>query len=588
MEYFDSFIIGLTATPDKRTFAFFNQNVVSEYSREQAIVDGVNVGEDIFLIETQVSRNGAQILKQMIEYRDRLTRAMRWKQMDEDVTYTTSNLDRDVVNPSQIRTVIKTFKDNLFTQLFPYRKEVPKTVIFAKTDSHADDIIQVVREEFGEGNEFCQKITCQAENPDSVLASFRHDYYPRVAVTVDMIATGTDVKPIECLIFMRDVRSKNYFEQMKGRGTRTLNKDDLQKVTPSATENKDHFVIVDAVGVTKSKKTETRTLERKPTISMKELMLNVAMGSKDENTLISLANRMIRLNSQMSQKERKDFADNVGASAGNIAQHLLDAFDIDVQAQRAGIILDGDLEPTEEQKAYLEQAKNEMIKTAVEPFYSPEVRNYIENVRRSHDQLIDNVNIDEVINVGYDIDVQAAADRTINSFKAFIDENKDEIIALRIIYDQRYKDRPMAIDRLKALYEKLKAKGVTVERLWDCYAIKKPEEVKKGTLAKLTDLISIIRFEMGYTDNLTPFADKVNYNFMQWTLRRNAGAVHFTEEQMEWLRMIKDHIASSLSIELEDLDLSPFDHKGGLGRFYDVFGDAYESILQEMNVELVA
>lgn len=472
LEYFDSFIIGLTATPDKRTFAFFNQNVVSEYSREQAIVDGVNVGEDIFLIETQVSRNGAQILKQMIEYRDRLTRAMRWKQMDEDVTYTTSSLDREVVNPSQIRTVIKTFKDNLFTQLFPYRKEVPKTLIFAKTDSHADDIIQVVREEFGEGNEFCQKITCQAEKPESVLASFRNDYYPRVAVTVDMIATGTDVKPIECLIFMRDVRSKNYFEQMKGRGTRTLNKDDLQKVTPSATENKDHFVIVDAVGVTKSKKTETRTLERKPTVGMKELMLNVAMGSKDENTLISLANRLIRLNSQMSQKERNDFADNVGASAGNIAQHLLDAFDIDVQAQHAGIVLDGDLEPTEEQRACLEQAKNEMIKTAVEPFYNPEVRNYIENVRRSHDQIIDNVNIDEVINVGYDTDVQAAADRTINSFKAFIDENKDEIIALRIIYDQRYKDRSMVIERLKALYEKLKAKGVTVERLWDCYAIK--------------------------------------------------------------------------------------------------------------------
>ena len=541
--------------------------------------DGVNVGEDIFLIETQVSRNGAQILKQMIEYRDRLTRAKRWKQMDEDVTYTTSSLDRDVVNPSQIRTVIKTFKDNLFTQLFPYRKEVPKTLIFAKTDSHADDIIQVVREEFGEGNEFCQKITCQAEKPESVLASFRNDYYPRVAVTVDMIATGTDVKPIECLIFMRDVRSKNYFEQMKGRGTRTLNKDDLQKVTPSATENKDHFVIVDAVGVTKSKKTETRTLERKP---------NVAMGSKDENTLISLANRLIRLNSQMSQKERNDFADNVGVSAGNIAQRLLDAFDIDVQAQRAGIVLDSDLEPTEEQRACLEQAKNEMIKTVVEPFYNPEVRIYIENVRRNHDQIIDNVNIDEIINVGYDTDVQAAADRTINSFKAFIDENKDEIIALRIIYDQRYKDRPMAIERLKALYEKLKAKGVTVERLWDCYAIKKPEKVKKGTLAKLTDLISIIRFEMGYADNLTPFADKVNYNFMQWTLRRNAGAVHFTEEQMEWLRMIKDHIASSLSIEPEDLDLSPFDHKGGLGRFYDVFGDAYESILQEMNVELVA
>lgn len=141
-------------------------------------------------------------------------------------------------------------------------------------DSHADDIIQITREEFGEGNDFCRKITYSAENPESVLSSFRNDYYPRITVTVDMIATGIDVKPIECLIFMRDVRSKNYFEQMKGRGTRTLNKDDLQKVTPSATENKDHFIIVDAVGVTKSKKTDTRTLERKPTVSMKELMMN--------------------------------------------------------------------------------------------------------------------------------------------------------------------------------------------------------------------------------------------------------------------------------------------------------------------------
>ena len=146
----------------------------------------------------------------------------------------------------------------------------------------------------------------------------------------------------------------------------------------------------------------------------------------------------------------------------------------------------------------------------------------------------------------------------------------------------------MVITKLKALYAKLKAQNITIERLWDCYAIKKPEKVKRGTVAQLTDLISIIRFEMGYADNLAPFADRVNYNFMQWTLRRNAGNVHFTDEQMEWLRLIKDHIAVSLSIEPEDLDLSPFDRKGGLGRFYDVFGDCYEVILQEMNVELVA
>lgn len=584
LEYFDAFIVGLTATPDKRTFAYFNQNIVSEYSREQAIIDGVNVGEDIFLIETNVGKNGAHIMKQLIESRNRMSREKRWKQLDEDVDYKPTQLDRDIVNPSQIRTVIKTFKENLYTKLFPRRKEVPKTLIFAKTDSHADDIIQIVREEFGEGNEFCRKVTYSAANPETVLAEFRNSYYPRIAVTVDMIATGTDVKPIECLIFMRDVRSKNYFEQMKGRGTRTLGKDDLQKVSPSATENKDHFVIVDAVGVTKSKKTETRTLERKPTVSMKELMLNVALGAKDEDTLTSLANRLVRLNSQMTPRERKEFEDNVGTPAGKLAESLLNAFDEEVIKQTA-INTFKTAEPDEEQ---LNEAQKALINDAVKPFYDPDTRDFIENIRRSHEQIIDNVNLDTVLFADFDSEQEKNVDRTIQTFHEFIEENKDEIIALRIIYNESYKNRPMAIESLKKLYDKLKSKGITVERLWDCYAIKKPDKVKRGTVAQLTDLISIIRFEMGYTDNLQPFADKVNYNFMQWTLRRNAGAVHFTEEQMEWLRLIKDHIIASLSIEPDDLDLNPFDHKGGLGRFYEVFGDSYEEILIEMNEVLVA
>lgn len=567
LEYFDSFIIGLTATPDKRTFAFFEENIVSEYTREQAIVDNVNVGEDVFVIETKIGKNGGHILQQQVECRDRMSREKRWKQLDEDVDYQPSQLDRDIVNFSQIRTVIKTFKDSLKTILFPYRKEVPKTLIFAKTDSHADDIVQIVREEFGEGNEFCQKITCQAEKPDTILSSFRNDYYPRIAVTVDMIATGTDVKPIECLVFMRDVRSRNYFEQMKGRGTRTLSKEDLQKVTPSATENKDHFVIVDAVGVTKSKKSDTRPLERKPSVSLKELMMNVAMGAKDADTLTSLANRLVRLNSQMTPEERVDFTKYVQKSAGTLAENLLNAFDDD----------------------YL-QGKNQedVIREAVKPFYGPNVRQYIENLRRVHEQVIDNTNPDEIEFAGFDTDQEKAADMVIGSFRDFINENKDEIIALRIIYDQAYADRPMVIESLNMLYDKLKAKNVTIERLWNCYAIKKPENVKKGVKAKIVDLISIIRYELGFSDNLAPFADRVNYNFMQWTLKRNAGDIHFTEEQMKWLRLIKEHIISSLSVEPRDMDYNPFDGMGGLGKFFELFGDDYETILHEMSIELVA
>lgn len=583
LEYFDSFIIGLTATPDKRTFAFFHENVVSEYSREQAIIDGVNVGEDIFLIETDVGKNGSHIMKQMIEVRSRTTREKRWRQMDEDLDYVPTQLDRDIVNPSQIRTVIRTFKENLFTTLFPRRGEVPKTLIFAKTDSHADDIIQIVREEFGEGNEFCKKITYSAENPESVLSSFRNLFNPRIAVTVDMIATGTDVKPIECLIFMRDVRSKNYFEQMKGRGTRTLSRDDLQKVTPSATENKDHFVIVDAVGVTKSKKSETRTLERKPSVSMKELLRNVSLGDKTEDTLTSLASRLVRLNSQMTPAERKEFAETVGVSAGKLAEDLLNAFDEDVILQQARETYQTP-EPTEEQMKATQKA---MATEAVAPLQIPEAREHIENVRRSHDQIIDNINTDTVLFAGFDAHQKENVERAIATFREFIDENRDEIIALRIIYSEAYRDRPMVLEKLKALYEKLKAKYLTVERLWDCYTIRKPERVK-GTVGKLADLVSLVRFEMGYTENLTPFVDRVNTNFQNWVFRRNAGAVHFTEEQMDWLRLIKDHIAVSLSIETDDLELNPFDRKGGLGRFYELFGDEYEEILAEMNIELVA
>lgn len=584
LTYFDAFLVGLTATPDKRTFAFFNENVVSEYRREQAIIDGVNVGEDIFLIETEVSQKGGHILKRVIEYRDRLSREKRWEQMDEDLDYDKNKLDKDVVNPSQIRTVIKTFKENLFTSLFPRRKEVPKTLIFAKTDSHADDIINIVREEFGEGNEFCKKITYSAENAESTLSSFRNDYYPRIAVTVDMIATGTDVKPLECLIFMRDVRSKNYFEQMVGRGTRTIGVDDLQKVTPSATENKDHFVIVDAVGVTKSKKSETRSLERKPTVSMKELMMNVALGDKSEDTLTSLANRISRLDKQMTDKEHKEFKKNVGLPARDIANNLLNAFDEDVIAEQAkSLILSG--VPTHQD---IEKAQKELLDDATKPFYNPDNRDFIENIRRSHDQVIDTVNLDSVVFAGFDSQREENSDKVITSFRKFIEENKNEIIALRIIYNENCKDRPMVIEQLKALYEKLKKKNITVERLWDCYYIKFTDKVKRGTVAQLTDLISIIRFEIGATNELTTFADRVNANFKEWTFRKNAGYSQFTEEQMEWLRLIKDHIISSLSILDEDLDYTPFDHKGGLLGFYEAFGDNYKNILNEMNVALVA
>ena len=311
LDYFDAFLIGLTATPDNRTFGFFNQNIVSEYTHEEAVTDGVNVGSDVYLIETEITKKGGKIWKgQYVDHREKLTRKKRWEQLDEDVVYSQTQLDDNVVNPNQIRTVIRTFKEHL-PEMFPDRInekgefEVPKTLIFAKTDSHADDIIQIVREEFGEENRFCKKITYNSEDPKSTLAQFRNDYHPRIAVTVDMIATGTDVKPLECLLFMRDVKSRNYFEQMKGRGTRTINLDDLKKVTPSARYTKDHYVIVDAVGVTKSLKTDSRPLEKKPGVPLKDLLAAITVGARDEDLFTSLANRLDP-SGKATHRKRKD------------------------------------------------------------------------------------------------------------------------------------------------------------------------------------------------------------------------------------------------------------------------------------------
>ena len=304
LDYFNAYLIGVTATLDKHTFGFFNKNIVAKYTYEQSVADGVNVGYDVYEIETDIARKGGELkAKEWVDHRDRQTRKKRWAETEEDTIYTGKELDRSVVNVSQIRQVIQAMKTAVETQIFPARKETPKTLIFAKTDSHADDIINIVREVYGQGNAFCKKVTYRAEeDADSVLASFRNVYNPRIAVTVDMIATGTDVKPLEVLPFTRDVRSKGYYEQMKGRGVRSLDGNNLKRVSNSADGVKTGFVLIDTVGVEKFLKTESRPLEKKPTVALKDLLQSVAMGSRDDDTVLSLANRLVRLAKQLDRR----------------------------------------------------------------------------------------------------------------------------------------------------------------------------------------------------------------------------------------------------------------------------------------------
>lgn len=591
LDYFDSFIIGLTATPDARTYAFFNENIVSEYSHEMAVADGVNVGYDVYTIETEITGKGGTILKSYVETRSKLDRKKRWTQLDEDVEYKPTQLDKDIVNKSQIRKIIRTFKESIEKEIFPNRKEIPKTLIFAKTDSHADDIINVVLEEFAEENKFCKKITYNADKPSELLQSFRNSYYPRIAVTVDMIATGTDVKPIECLLFMRDVKSKNYFEQMIGRGTRTLNLDDLKKVSPSASTNKTHFVIIDAIGVCKSTKTTSRPLERKKSVPLKELLMGVALGQKDEDTLTSLANRLVRIDRQITDDEKSKISELAdGKKISRLSNDLLNAYDPDKIAEKAKEIFG--MEKIEDAKTeQLEEAKKELINSACRPFNKPELRDYIESCRQFHEQILDNQNLDKLIYAGFDEKAKEKAMEIIVQFRKFLEDNKNEIIALRIFYSQPYRRRELSFKMIKELSEILSRPPnlITIDRLWWAYEQLNGEKVQGKSIKRaLTDIISLLRFELGIDKELYPYSDIVNIKFKDWIFKKNAGNVQFSEEQTEWLRMIKDHIISSVTIEKEDFDNTPFAERGGLMKVWKLFGKDLDKVLEEINVELVA
>ena len=599
LDYFDVFQVGLTATPDNRTFGYFNQNLVSDYGYEKAVIDGVLVPYNVFTIETKITKEGSKIaLGERVDKRERLTRRKFWETVDEEIEYSGKHLDNDIVNKSQIRTIIRAIHDSLPT-IFSDRVdeqgkfEVPKTLIFAKTDSHAEDIIEIVREEFGEENKFCKKITYRSqEDPKTVLSQFRNDYYPRIAVTVDMIATGTDIRPLEVLVFMRDVKSRSYFEQMKGRGTRTCSLEQLKATgTPSAKFTKDHFVIIDAIGVEQSQKTDSRPLEKKPGISLKDLLQNVAMGNKQEDMLTSLANRLIRLDKQMNEKEKANFAQQAnGFTINHVAKELLNAYDPDtVESIKLKVISENpDVSPNEIDKL-ITAHHSQLIEQATAVFNNPDLRNYIVDVRRKYDQIIDTINIDEITQIGWVKDAEAAAQLTIGNFTSWIEQHKDEITALQIFYSQPYQRRQLTYKMIKDLYEKITTEQplLAPSHVWRAY-----EQLQQaGGTAKndLIALVSLIRKVAGIDTALTPYDKTVDRNFQQWILKKNAGQHNlFNEEQMQWLRMIKDFVANSFHVEKDDFELDPFNKQGGLGKMWQLFGEQTEGIIDELNEILVA
>jgi type I restriction enzyme R subunit len=604
LDYFDAYLIGLTATPDNRTYGFFKQNIVSDYSHERAVADGVNVGNEVFTIQTRVTQQGEVLkAKQQVERREKLTRKKRWEQQDEDEAYSARQLDRDIVNPSQIRTVVKTFKNSL-PDIFPGRKEVPKTLIFAKSDSHADDIIQTVREEFGEGNAFCKKITYkvakgkkddqgniieEGEDPKSVLAQFRNTYNPRIAVTVDMIATGTDVKSLECLVFMRDVKSRNYFEQMKGRGTRTQTLDELRKVTPSAISAKTHYVIVDAIGVCSSLKTNSQPLITKPSVPLKDLAMGVMMGASDTDTVSSLAGRLARLDKQLDVDDKKRIEkQSGGVGLTKIVGDLFSAIDAD-KVEVLAIQLAGQPPGTNPGDQKRDEAQAQLVKQAANVL-TGDLIELLDNIRREKEQKIDHDNLDEVLKQEWNKETIEKSEQLLQDFKQYLQANKNEIIALEIFFDQPQRRREITYDMIRDVMDKLKSDKPNLAplRIWQAYSHLENYHGQQP-INDLTALVALIRRVADIDSSLSTYDATVRKNFQNWIMRTHAGGGQkFNEEQMQWLHMIREHIISSFHFEREDLEMAPFDAKGGLGKMHQLFGAEMDQLIEILNEELVA
>jgi type I restriction enzyme, R subunit len=586
LEYFDSFIVGLTATPSLHTLGFFNRNIVAEYPYERSVVDGVNVGYEVFRIRTRIGEHGSRVDKgYTIPVRDKKTRAQRYEMLADDLIYSARDLDRSVVAPNQLRTVLETYRDTVFTDLFPDRTTVPKTVIFAKDDHHAEQIVEIAREVFGKGNDFAKKITYRVDNtdPEQLIKEFRINTNPRIAVTVDMIATGTDVKPIEVLIFLRDVRSELYFEQMKGRGVRTISTTDLQAVTPDA-DAKTRFVLIDAVGVTESAKTITPPLNRNRTILFDKLLDQIAAGDRRDDTLSTLAARLAALDRKIDGDTSADLAKvSAGSTLADLARSLLDSIDPDtieaVTQAKHGVVA------TAEQQA---NVQSELKEQACRPFDSPQLRQGLAVAKAKSDVKIDTISTDEVTSSGYD---ETQAQSTVDRFQEFLDANKNQIVALQILYGRPYAQRRLTYEALEDLRDALKRPPWLLEpfNIWRAYKRLHDARVRGNPARILTDIVMLVRFALNKDEVLEPLPAKIAGKFNLWLGREKNAGREYSAEQLAWLGAIRDHLAVNAEVTRQDLqDMAVFAGKGGLFKARQLFGPRVDDILGELSDALVA
>jgi len=542
LDYFDTArLVGLTATPVPETLAFFNKNMVVNYTLEESILDGVNVGHRIYTIRTEATTNGGAIRKgDRLQKETRYTGKVEVIENKESSTYTKEELNRSIINPAQIKLVLETYRDSVYTDMFTEREPnmdyLPKTLIFALNEAHASNIVKIAKEVFGrEDDKFVQKITYSCGDSNKLIKDFRNDKEFRIAVTCTLVATGTDVKPLEVVMFMRDVSSLPLYIQMKGRGVRTIGDEALRNVTPNA-DTKDCYYLVDCVGVTESAKgIQNRDDEPDQRITLKKLLEDITHGYIPDEHLNRLAGVLSRLYNKSDEDQRNEF---VKRSHGTDMR--------DLAARIYQVLESQELPPFDDVNK-----PNTERKTLVSPLsMNPSAREWLLILAAGFVKTLQ-PGEDNLISKGFSVeDAQAST----SAFEQYCNDHADEIEALRIIYNNE--GTPITFRMLQDLKERMENanSGFRPGALWNSYAVLHPDKVKRyannSEREALTNIIQLARFAFRQTERLESIVGTARKYFNLWMGQTQR---ELSPKQQEIISKVVDYIASNGACSIDDI-----------------------------------
>lgn len=549
LEYFDTArLIGLTATPIPETMAFFNNNRIVNYTLEKSIVDGVNVDNRVYRIKTEATENGGAIMQgEHVKVETRYTGKTEEVSSKETKNYSKTELNRSVINPSQIKLILSTYRDAVYTEMFndPQRKSqfeyLPKTLIFALNEAHATNIVNIAKDVFGEVcpnadmDRYVQKITYSSGDSDELIRQFRNDRDFRIAVTCTLVATGTDVKPLEVVMFMRDVESEPLYIQMKGRGVRTIGDEQLRNVTPNAV-SKDCFFLVDAVGVTEHTMSIPEQGEGPDTevITLKVLLERIAHGNLPDMYIKRLASTLARLHNKADGEQRAEFE--------RLAHDSMDA----IASRIYNVLESGELPPFND----INEPNNERKGLVAPVANHADARKYILILAAGFVSTL-MPGEDTLISKGFSVE---EAKDTTSAFEQYCHDHQDEIEALRILYNQN--SEPITYSMLKDLENKLKMENnkFSAKQLWNSYAIVCPDHVRRAAKKEesdaLTNIIQLVRYAFRQIERLDCVCTTARQYFNLW-----CGQWHrdISDRQKQLMSEVVDYIAANGACTVHDI-----------------------------------